>query len=136
MPKLFRRIFDVLPAASINVTKPLCDLAKWCIVELFEVRNVEPLHHPAAIGIALPASVPLHTKSRAVEMDGETSGHSAGGVAQVDSGAIAQVNGHCAVSAADPNQNTIKDSDLIECAERHWYRLLTAGKSNGDYIRG
>ena len=90
MPQLCRGIFDLLPAASLDATQPLSNLAKGCVVEFVEARDVEPLHHPAAVGVALPASVTVHSKRWAVEMNGKTPGQLAGGVAQVDRVAIAQ----------------------------------------------
>ena len=106
----------LLPAAALDITELLSNLAKRCVVEYVEARDVEPLHQPAALGVALPAPATVHAKGRAVEMNGESPRHLAGGVAQVDRVAIAQVRRHRVVPAADTDQNPIQDASLIDRA--------------------
>ena len=128
MPQHCRGIFDLLPAAALDITQPLGNLAKGCVVEYVEARDVEPLHHPAAVGVALPAAVAVHAKGWAVEVNGETLGHIAGGAAQVDCVAVAQVRGHRVVPAADADENPVQNAGLIEGSERQRCRRLAAGK--------
>ena len=72
--------------------------------------------------------LPCTRRGWAVEMNGKTPRHLAGGVAQVDRVAVTQVCGHRVVPAADTDQNPIQDAGLIECSKRQRCRFLAAWK--------